>query len=343
MQIPVNCDLYINDCVVDPIDWYNPIEFTNPNIHVIRSYGIHPKTNAPKPFFTRLSTHLVELGSKNTIGGYGPFSIQNIQENPSCKFFEQFINDYWRIKNVGLRPPLIMSSTNDDINKYGEIRMEHTPLLWSNLNNLSADEFNKFCSFKLLKNPCMYFTINGKCLEYKYSNKITSKLKNKQILSRLLLGTDSPHYAANYYGPTYSTPLHIAKMVVEIHEHLIKSNEFKHYRLSDTNDYFTSNAFRIFPKYFFNQSNTHYVKSIIENTISDTINEYKHLVRFLTKTTTTKNIQNDRKKYSMSNLVQNASTSNEVNAEDKSRCEETQNISNTVDIIEPSSKKQKLF
>ena len=114
MKIPTNCDLYINDCIVDPNDWNNPINFTNPNIQVCRSFGIHPKTLAPKAFFSRISGHLVELANEFPIGAYGPIGTTNLtNDSNSSPSFDKILKDHCRIQKSSKIPILICNLESD--------------------------------------------------------------------------------------------------------------------------------------------------------------------------------------------------------------------------------------
>lgn len=275
--MPVNCDLYINDCVVDPLDWQNPFNFTNPNIHVIRSLGVHPKTSAPKAFFNRLSDHLTTIMDNSYIAGYGPFSIQNNEFSTSPDFWH-FISNFSKKLNY---PPILISSSSRDIAFIDKIPSSENAIIWQNLNNVGPDHFVNFCRKVLPRSNNNFLTINGKCLEYRFANKVLSQLKDKEIMDKILLGTDSPHYSANYFGPTYSQPLHIAYMMMEIHQHIIKIEDYSHFSLADTNDYFTSKSFSIFPLDLFNKSNTFAKQLAIQKTVGPLLDEYKPLIKFI--------------------------------------------------------------
>lgn len=305
MKIPTNCDLYINDCIVDPNDWNNPINFTNPNIHVCRSFGIHPKTTAPKAFFSRTSGHLVELANQFPIGAYGPIGSTNLtDETEQSPNFEKILKDHSRIqKSSGI--PIIICNMDSDQEAHQTIKKlsvnPYTPIVWQNINNHSTERFNHFVKNILPSNEQYLFTINGKCLEYKFARTIQNSLKTKEILERLLIGTDSPHYPANYYGKVYSTPLHIANIMLEIHLIISRSDAFKNFTLADTNDFFTSNAFSVFPKGLFQGLNKRCFDNFIRLRLTPTLTEYRSHIKYLqpkinkslsTKRTTTDNIEN---------------------------------------------------
>lgn len=282
MRIPINSDLYINDCILDPLDWINPIIFTNPNIHVVRSYGIHPRTNAPKPFFTRLADHLSTISNLNLTAGFGPLSF--IPDNtPSTPDFGKFLSVY---KNIVPNPPFLISSSPNDLEYVDKLLFPNTTIIWQNLNNNEPEYFSTFCRKILPRSDNYFITVNGKCLEYKYANQISSLLKSKHILDKILLGTDSPHYTANYYSFSYSQPLHIANIILEFHQHMIKCPDFSHFTLADTNDYFTSKSLSHFPRNTFNKMNTHSSLTTVRKTTLATLEEYKHLIRFIGRNTT---------------------------------------------------------
>ncbi|MEI2419622.1 hypothetical protein V6O07_05065, partial [Arthrospira platensis SPKY2] len=281
MRIPINCDLFINDCILDPLDWINPITFTNPNINVVHSYGIHPKTNAPKPFFTRLARHLFTLNNSNLSAAFGPITILS-EKVPSTPNFCDFISEY---RNLSADPPILISSSPTDLAQMDKLSFENTTVIWQNLNNTTPEYINNFCRKILPRSENNFFTINGKCLEYKFANQISPLLRDKLILDKMLLGTDSPHYMANYYNDKYSQPLHIAKITLELHQHMIKSSDFSHFTLADTNDYFTSKSFSHFPRDIFYKSNTHSNQTQIRKILTPTLDEYRHLIRFVSQNT----------------------------------------------------------
>lgn len=282
MKIPINCDLFINDCIIDPQDWTNLIHFTNPNIHICRSFGIHAKTIAPKAFFTRAANHLTDLANNYPVGAYGPFGLlKSPNTSDSSPDFSKFISGHQNIKN-NQDIPIIISNTESDSQAHAILKQYelNSPIIWQNINNTSIDRFINFTKTILPTNNQYLFTINGRCLEYKYANQIQHIIRDKSILNQLLLGTDCPQYAANYTRQLHSHPLHIANMTLELHLILIKSNAFKHYTLADTNDLLTNNAFSVFPRKLFNNLNVRSFENYTKKTIATTLNEYKSLIGY---------------------------------------------------------------
>lgn len=300
MQLPTNCDLYINDCVSDPTDWNNPINFNNPNIHVCRSYGIHPKTTAPKAFFSRINGHLVEIANQFPIGGYGPIGTTILaNDTDSTPNVEKILKDHGRIQNSANTPIMVYNLESDiEVNQcIKKLGINHiTPIVWQNVNH-SVERFNHFVKNILPSNDQYVFSINGKALEYKFAKQVQNSLKNRQILERLLLGTDCPHYPPNYCGKQYSQPLHIANIMLEIHLVMIKSEEFRHFSLADTNDFFTSNAFSVFPKRVFQDLNQRTFDNFVRLRLAPTLNEYRAHIKYLqlniNKSTSTKRSANE--------------------------------------------------
>lgn len=323
MKMPVNCDLYINDCVIDPLDYIQPIKFTNPNIHVIRSYGIHPNTTAPKAFFTRLQGHLNNMSERDTLAGCGPFSAQSNDSDKTPNFFD-FLTRCSTF-NSRQKHPTHISSSPKDINLTNKMPND-TIIIWQNLNNNSADYFANFCRDILPKNELFYTTINGKCLEYKYANKISRQLKNKEIMDRILLGTSSPHYAGNYCSSSMSQPLQIANIILEIHQYIKKINCYSHFTLADTNDYFTSKSFSIYPKTMFDRLNSVLIENLNKKILSATLDEYKSLIKF-----------NDNKKINTTAMSQcsNISKITISPLESSSNCNEKKIMENESDDHRP--------
>ena len=281
MKIPTNCDLFINDCVIDPQDWTSLIHFNNPNIHVCRSFGIHPKTIAPKAFFTRLTYHLRDVANNFPIAGYGPFGSISTDTPEFSPDLEKLLSNYQHIKNT-LNMPIIISNQDSDSQTHSILKQNeyNAPIIWQNINNNSIDRFVNFTKSILPTNDLYMFSINGRGLEYKYANQIQHILRDKSILKRLLLGTDCPQYAANYTRQLISHPLHIANMVLELHLILIKNTAFKNYSLADTNDLLTSNAFSVFPRRLFNDLHIRSFENYTKKTIGVTLDDYKSLIGY---------------------------------------------------------------
>lgn len=287
--------MYINDCIIDPLDWNSPINFVNPNIHVCRSFGLHPKTLAPKSFYSRASGHLVDIANNFPIGGFGPFGQFNSDslDNEKSPDLRKIINDHQRIKQSSETPILInnIDSDLDSLKILESIPLNsNSPIVWLNINQSHSNDPKRFLDFIkhiLPKKDQFFFSINGKCLEYKFANKITHILRDKQIIDKILIGTNSPHYIPSYCGQSKEpcTPLHLANMILELHLILCKHEPFKHYSLADTNDLLNSNAFAIFPRKRFTDFSRRSFENYSRLTICRTLDEYKAHIKFSTGNT----------------------------------------------------------
>ncbi|CAF1047024.1 unnamed protein product, partial [Brachionus calyciflorus] len=237
---------------------------------------------------TQESTLRTQLFNPNPnqfpIGGYGPIGTSNqTVQNDSSPCVDKIIKDHNRTSDSANLPLLINNLDSD--NEVHQILKKspvnpYCPIVWQNINNLSVERFNHFVKNILPANDQYLFTVNGKCLEYKFAKQIQHSLKTKDVVDRILLGTDSPHYPANYFGKQYSTPLHIANMVLEMHLILVKSNDFKHLTLADTNDLFTSNAFSVFPKRVFQNMNRRSFDNFVRLRLNPTLSEYKAHIKY---------------------------------------------------------------
>ena len=257
MEIPKNCDLYINDCVLDPEDWHNPILINNPNVNISRSLGFHPNTQAPQAFFSQAVRVLSEMTKFMPIQAFGPFGASHNKSDLNYSL-QQILVEHHNSKHPHILPLLFYVIDNPLLAKQALdlAQIDQTaPIVWQNLNNTEPKSLLEFCSNIIEKHENHLICFNGKAFEYKYANRIQQVFL--KYLNKLLIGTDVPQNIPSYCynNDKFSYPLLIAKIVLAIHLRLVKIEQFKMFSLADTNNFLNSNAFSVFPKNRFNDLN----------------------------------------------------------------------------------------
>ena len=295
IKIPINCEIYINDCCVDPQDYGNPISFNNPNIHVCRSLGLHPYTQAPQPFFKRVFQKIIEISSTFPIATIGPFGTTNKDLTGTYKLEE--LLDFLKLskKEETTTITIYSKEADEQISKMLIDKKIQSTIIWQKMNEGPTSRLQNFIKHTMRETKQFSFTINKKIFESRQRHVLNESTKNTNFLNKLLLESSTPTGQPQFQNSTYV--LQLANTIIQFHRQLTKIKEYQYFSAADTNDLLVSNGFKHFPKSTFDQLNVESYRNYTTKHLAPIYTEYKNLIRYYnpsSSTTTPKTLPQKR-------------------------------------------------
>lgn len=284
-RIPINCEVYINDCCVDPEDYGNPISFNNPNIHICRSLGLHPNTQAPQPFFKRIFQKITEINNIFPLASIGPFGETNKTITSSYKLEE--LLDFLKLsrKEETTTITILSKEADEQISNLLSVKDIQSTIIWQKMNDGPSSRLNNFINNSMKQKNNFSFTINKKLFESKQKYILSNSTRNNNFINKLLLETSTPIGLPQIQNNTYI--IQLANTIIQFHKQLIKIKEYQHFSAADTNDLLVSNGFKHFPKCTFDQLNLESYKNYTIKHLTPIYREYKNLIRYSNPTAPT--------------------------------------------------------
>ena len=303
MELPHNCELFLNDCCVDPEDWGKPITFNNPNIHVARSIGLHPNTLCTGNFFKETTQHLKTIAQKFQLASIGLIGATSTINDDTFNYKIQDIINVLKTNPNNHNTPIYIKSDSLDndnhIHKAIKSSLIDSPIIWQSINRSDFKRFNNFTDQLLRQNNQYHLSIDGRL----FDESVVSANRTYKIFSsytelheRMILESGAPHglpsYSRSFDGKLY--PLHIADIIVELFYCLKQTPTYNQYTLSDVNDMIVSNGFNMFPRTVFYSMNTKAFRIITASTLGLTFKKYEKNINYDSPTlnNTTRTIRN---------------------------------------------------
>ncbi len=274
--------MYINDCCIDPEDYGNPISFTNPNIHICRSLGLHPHTQAPQAFFKRIFQKITEINTIFPIASIGPFGTTNTTIPDSYKLEEIF--DFLKLsrKEDTTTITILSKEADEQIKDLLAKKNISSTIIWQKMNDGSSSRLSNFINQSMRQITNFSLTINKKTFESKQKYILSESTKNSNFINKLLLETTAPVGFPQMQNNTYV--LQLANTIIKFHKELTKIKEYQYFSAADTNDLLVSNGFKHFPKSTFDQLNLETYRNYTTRHLTPIYNEYKSLIRYYSPT-----------------------------------------------------------